>query len=81
MEAQARVEEQVKRMPWWRSWPAIGGFGVATTAAVYLSTAYPDQLLSALPYLGLLACPVMHLVMCSGMKGKGSSCHKSDGQK
>ncbi|UEM21315.1 DUF2933 domain-containing protein [Skermanella mucosa] len=68
-------------MPWWRSWPGISGLGLLALAALFLSVTYPGQLTTALPYLGLLACPLMHLVMCSGMKGKGSSCDRPGNEK
>lgn len=74
------MDGQTRRMPWWRSWPVLGGLGLLALAAVSLSVTYPGHLAAALPYLGLLACPLMHLVMCSGMK-KGSSCDKPGDQK
>lgn len=73
---------QTHRVPWWRSWPGIGGLGLLALAALYLSVTYPAHVVTVLPYLALLACPLMMLVMCSAMKkGEGSSCDKPNDRK
>lgn len=76
------MDGQTRRMPWWRGWPGISALGLLALAALYLSVTYPGHVVTVLPYLALLACPLMMLVMCSGMKkGEGSSCDKPNDQK
>lgn len=52
--------------PWWRSpakWVLCGFLAVA---AFFLVTEHAAHVLGALPYLLLLACPLMHLFMHHG---------------
>ena len=71
--------------PFWRS-PA--GWALALVVAVggfYLVTEHTAHLFGALPYLFLLACPLMHVFMHRGHghKGHGHGQHRSsdDGQR
>ena len=75
------MDGQIRQMLWWRSWLGISGLGFLALAALFLSVTYPGYLTIALPYLGLLACPLMHLVMCSSMTDKKSSCDKPGNEK
>ncbi|MBO9670713.1 MAG: DUF2933 domain-containing protein [Sphingobium sp.] len=55
--------------------PALGkiGWGIfALVAGLYVVTQHWGHLLSALPYLFLLACPLMHIFMHRG-HGHGAS--------
>ena len=63
------------------TWPKRTALAVAL-AALCLSVTYPGHVVTVLPYLALLACPLMMLVMCSAMKkGEGSSCDKPNDRK
>lgn len=68
------------RAPWWRTWIGIGGLGLLALTGVYLSMAHTDRVLAALPYLAVLACPLMHLLMgCThGKDGKACQSKKPD---
>ena len=55
--------------PWWRgrgSWVLLGFLAVA---GYFLVTEHTVHVLSALPWLLLLACPLMHLFMHHGHGG------------
>jgi len=55
--------------PWWRgrgSWVLLGFLAVA---GYFLVTEHTAHVLSALPWLLLLACPLMHLFMHHGHGG------------
>jgi hypothetical protein len=63
--------------PFWRS-PA--GRALALVVAVggfYLVTEHTAHLFGALPYLFLLACPLMHVFMHRGHGHKGHGQHRS----
>lgn len=51
--------------PWWMIWPA------ATGLLVLLLSGHRDHVLDYLPFLVLLACPLMHMFM-HGRHGHGS---------
>ncbi|SDB71388.1 DUF2933 domain-containing protein [Belnapia rosea] len=52
--------------PWWRSKGGIALIGFALVAAFYVLREHYAHALGALPYLLLLACPLMHLFMHHG---------------
>ena len=52
--------------PWWRSKGGIAMIGFALVAAFYVLREHYAHALGALPYLLLLACPLMHLFMHHG---------------
>ena len=43
--------------PWWMIWPALAAL------AVLLFSGHREHVLDYLPFLVLLACPLMHLMM------------------
>jgi len=53
----------------------LGFCGFAVIAALYLWTEHRAHLLGALPYLLLLACPIMHLLMHRGHGGRDHDGH------
>ena len=63
-EQQARSSHACR--PWWKQarWWLVIALAAATTVA--WGGTYRAQLLAALPYLLLLACPLMHLFMHRG---------------
>jgi hypothetical protein len=59
--------------PFWRSPIAIGAIAALAIAAAYVTTEHWQHLGSSLPYLPyllLLACPLMHLFMHGGHGGQ-----------
>lgn len=57
--------------PFWRSRLGLGWLILAAVAAWFLWTEHRVHLLGALPYLILLACPLMHVFMHHGHHGHG----------
>ena len=55
-----------KQRPWWRTRLGIAVIGFALVAAFYFLREHWGHALGALPYLLLLACPLMHLFMHGG---------------
>ena len=49
--------------PWWRSPIGKAGIGLAALLVFYMLTEHTAHVFGVLPYLLLLACPLMHLVM------------------
>ena len=54
------------RPVWWRTRAGIAVIGFALIAAFYVLREHWGHAFGALPYLILLACPVMHLFMHHG---------------
>ncbi len=52
-------------------WYRAGTWGAVAIMAFYLVTEHTAHLLAALPYLILLACPLMHIFMHGGHGGHG----------
>jgi hypothetical protein len=59
--------------PFWRSRFGLGWLVLAAMAGWFLWTEHRAHLFGALPWLVLLACPVMHLFMHRGHHGHASS--------
>jgi hypothetical protein len=55
--------------PWWRSRSALVLAGFLAVAGYFLVTEHTAHVMSALPWLLLLACPLMHLFMHHGHGG------------
>lgn len=68
--------EQKKQ--WWRSREGVALLLVLGFALVYLVTEHTSHLSSYLPWLILLACPLMHVFMHHG-KGHGPKNHTENG--
>ncbi len=56
----------------WRSRYAMGFIVMGAVAAYFLLSEHRVHFLSALPFLLLLACPLMHIFMHHGHGGHGS---------
>jgi len=52
--------------PWWRSRSGIVLLGFLAVAAFFLLTEHTAHFFGVLPWLFLLACPLMHLFMHGG---------------
>lgn len=59
--------------PWWRSRSGIVLGGFLLVALFYLVTEHTAHFFGVLPFLLLLACPLMHLFMHHGHGGHGTS--------
>lgn len=59
--------------PFWRSRNGTALLVLAAVGAFFLTTEHRAHLLGALPYLLLLACPLMHLFMHHGHHGQGAT--------
>jgi hypothetical protein len=57
------------RAPWWRSRGSWVLLGFLAVAGYFLLTEHTAHVLGALPWLLLLACPLMHLFMHHGHGG------------
>lgn len=57
--------------PFWRSRYAIGLLVLGAVAAYFLLTEHRAHFFGALPFLLLLACPLMHMFMHGGHGGHG----------
>jgi hypothetical protein len=62
-----------QEQPWWRSPTGIVALGFGIIAAFFLVTEHAAHLFGVLPWLLLLACPLMHLFMHHGHGGDGHS--------
>lgn len=60
----------------WRSRYALGYLVIGAVAAYFLLTDHLAHVIGALPYLLLLACPLMHVFM---HHGHGQHSHHQDG--
>lgn len=67
--------------PFWRSRHGVSTIVLGTLAAALLWTEHRAHLLGFLPYLFLLACPLMHVFMHHGSHGKGHSKESSSNEK
>jgi hypothetical protein len=65
------MSEQVQK-PWWQTPFGFVLCGFLAIAAFFLITEHAAHLYGILPYLFLLACPLMHLFMHHGHGGHGS---------
>jgi hypothetical protein len=58
-------------VPWWKTRSGIVLCGFLLIAGFYLLTEHTAHVFGVLPYLLLLACPLMHLFMHHGHGGHG----------
>ena len=66
------------RAPFWRSRSGLTLCGLLVIAGVMLLTGHEAHLLGALPFLLILACPLMHLFMHHGHSGHSGSDNGGD---
>ena len=64
--------------PFWRSRYAVGLLVFGVVAAYFLLSEHRAHFIGALPFLLLLACPLMHIFMHHGHDRHGSD-HESQG--
>ena len=63
----------------WRSRYALGLLVIGAVAAYFLLTEHLAHVVGALPFLLLLACPLMHVFMHHGHGGHGGHRHHAHG--
>jgi hypothetical protein len=63
--------------PWWRTRSGVAFLGFLAIAFFFLFTEHRAHLFGLLPYLLILACPLMHLFMHHGHGGHAS--HRGSG--
>ena len=68
------------RASFWRSPAGLACAVFLAVAAFYLWTEHRAHTLGALPYLVILACPIMHLLMHHGHHGAGRGGHEGHDQ-
>jgi hypothetical protein len=66
-------DHQQGHLPLWRTRSGLVLCGFLLVAGFYLLTEHTAHVFGALPYLLLLACPLMHLFMHHGHGGHGGS--------
>jgi len=73
------------RPVWWRTRAAVAVIGFALIGAFYVLREHWGHAFGALPYLILLACPLMHLFMhhghCRGGGGQNEGSDRGTGAK
>ena len=74
----AAHSEQTAAPPFWRSRYAVGLLVFGAVATYFLLSEHRAHFIGALPFLLLLACPIMHLFMHHGHEGKGRD-HEAHG--
>ncbi len=67
----AQQDDRDNAPPFWRSRYAIGLVILGAVAAYFLLTEHRAHFFGALPFLLLLACPLMHMFMHGGHGGHG----------
>lgn len=68
-------------LPWWRQPFHLVLIGFLAIASFFLVTEHTAHVFDALPFLLLLACPLMHMFMHHGYGGHGGHDDKSSDQK
>ena len=80
--AHVQQADQDGAPPFWRSRYAIGLLVFGAVAAYFLLSEHRAHLFGALPFLLLMACPLMHMFMHGGHGGHGGGHgHHSDGKR
>lgn len=79
--AHHRQAEHNGAPPFWRSRYALGLLVFGAVAAYFLLSEHRAHFLGALPFLLLLACPLMHVFMHGGHGGHGGGhAHQAGGK-
>jgi hypothetical protein len=74
-EKEMRMNHDTEPTGFWRSRYAIGLVVLGAIAAYFLLTEHRAHVFAALPFLLLLACPLMHVFMHRGHGGHGHDKH------
>ena len=63
------MNNENREQPWWRTPIALVTCGFIIVAGFFLLTEHAAHVFGVLPYLLILACPLMHLFMHHGHHG------------
>ena len=63
------MNDEHQEQPWWRTPLGVVTCGFLLVAAFFLLTEHTAHVFSVLPWLLILACPLMHLFMHHGHRG------------
>jgi hypothetical protein len=74
------VGDDGKDRPWLLTLPGLAACGALSVIALLLLTEHRAHTIAALPYLLLLACPLMHLFMHRG-HGRSRGPHRPRGER
>ena len=67
------------RRPFWSTWSGVCAILLGAALLFFLVTEHTAHLFGALPYLILLACPLMHIFMHHGHGGHGGHGAETNG--
>jgi len=65
------MSEERQEPPWWRTPIGLVTCGFLIVAGFFLLTEHTAHVFGVLPWLLILACPLMHLFMHHGHRGHG----------
>ena len=71
MTSHQQHQHQSEHTPWYRNRTTLGLAGFLAIAGYFLASEHQAHFINALPYLLLLACPLMHIFMHGGHEGHG----------
>lgn len=74
------LQEHENPPSFWTSRYAVGLIVIGAVAGYFLLTEHLAHVLGALPFLLLLACPLMHVFMHHGHGGHGGHAHRHGDQ-
>ncbi|WP_291296860.1 DUF2933 domain-containing protein [Elioraea sp.] len=66
---------------WWRTRTGVAAIGFALVGSFYVLREHWGHAFGALPYLLILACPLMHLLMHRGHRQHGSGVGTAPGSR
>jgi 4-hydroxybenzoate polyprenyltransferase len=66
MTSHQQHQQQSEHTPWYRNRTTLGLAGFLAIAGYFLASEHQAHFINALPYLLLLACPLMHIFMHGG---------------
>ena len=72
------MQHDHQEQPWWRSPTGIVCLGFLAVGGFFLLTEHTAHVFGVLPYLLILACPLMHLFMHHGHGGGHNHSGDSD---
>src|SRR5438477_1323661 len=72
------MQQRPAQQPWWRSLAGVVTLCVLAAAGLFFIGEHTSHVFSALPYLLIAACPLMHLFMHHGHHGSHGPSGGSD---
>jgi uncharacterized membrane protein len=75
------MNDEHQEQPWWRTPVGLVACGFLIVAGFFLLTEHTAHVFGVLPWLLVLACPLMHLFMHHGHHGGHGQARQSDPDK